>query len=203
MRHKSQAFKKFVKFVTWAQNQSGNKLIRYHTDFRREFDNKLFKIWCQGNGVQWEPNASYSPKQNKKAERLNYTLLFLVRSILSIMKFLKSLWLEIIKTVTYLKNRSLGIDSIKLFEYLEGERPNLCHLKIVNSHAWVYIPKEKRRKLDEKSWHRIFVGYKGKNQYWIYNPQIGKVYVARDVKIDEYNLYDKLVTNPCKLADDE
>ncbi len=43
MRHKSQAFERFVKFVTWAQNQSRNKLKRYRTDFGGEFDNKLFK----------------------------------------------------------------------------------------------------------------------------------------------------------------
>lgn len=42
IRHKSGTFKKFVKFVTWVQNQSENKLERYHTDFRGEFDNKFF-----------------------------------------------------------------------------------------------------------------------------------------------------------------
>ncbi len=202
MRHKSQAFEKFVKFVTWAQNQSGNKLKRYRTDFGGEFDNELFKTWCEENGVQWEPSAPYSPEQNGKAERLNYTLMSSVRSILSTMKLPKSLWLEILKTVAYLKNRSPGIDGITPFEHLKGEKPNLRHLKIVGSRAWVHIPKEKRRKLDERSWQGIFVGYEGKNQYRIYNPRTGKVHVARDVKIDEYNLYDKSATNPWELADE-
>ena len=203
MRHKSQAFEKFVKFVTWAQNQSGNKLKRYRTDFGGEFDNELFKTWCEENGVQWEPSAPYSPEQNGKAERLNYTLMSSVRSILSTMKLPKSLWLEILKTVAYLKNRSPGIDGITPFEHLKGEKPNLRHLKIVGSRAWVHIPKEKRRKLDERSWQGIFVGYEGKNQYRIYNPRTGKVHVARDVKIDEYNLYDKSATNPWELADED
>ncbi len=43
MRHKSQAFEKFVKFVTWEQNQSGNKLKRYRTDFGGKFNNELLK----------------------------------------------------------------------------------------------------------------------------------------------------------------
>ncbi len=164
VRHKSQAFEKFVKFVTWAQNQSGNKLKRYRTDFGREFDNELFKTWCEEKGVQWKPSAPYSPEQNKKAERLNYTLMSSVRSILSTMKLTKSLWLEILKTVAYLKIWSPGIDGITPFEYLKGEKPNLRHLKIVVSRTWLHIPKEKRRKLDEKSWQGIFVGYEGKNQ---------------------------------------
>ena len=77
--------------------------------------------------------------------------MFSVRSIFSIMKLPKSLWLEILKTVAYLKNRSPGIDGITPFEHLKGEKPKLRHLKIVGSRAWVHIPKEKRRKLDERS----------------------------------------------------
>ncbi len=162
MRHKSQAFEKFVKFVTWAQNQSGNKPKRCRTDFWGRFDNELFKIWCEENGVQWEPSASYSSEQNGKAERLNYILMSLVFLILSIIKLPKSLWLEIFETVAYPKNRSLGIDGIIPFEQLKGEKPNLRYLKIISSRAWVHIPKEKRRKLDERSWQGIFVRYEGK-----------------------------------------
>ena len=86
------------------------------------------------------------------------------------MKLSKSFWLGILKTVAYLKNPSPGINGIILFEHFKGEKPNLRHLKIVGSYAWVHIPKEKKRKLDEKSWQGIFVGYEAKNQHRIYNP---------------------------------
>ena len=143
MRHKCQAFEKFVKFLTWAQNQFRNKLTRYYTAFGREFDNKFFNIWYEENGVEWEPSAFYFPKQNKKAERLNYTFISLVCSIFFNMKLLKSFWLEILKTVAYLKNRSPDIDGITSCDYLKGEKLNLRHLKIVGFCAWVYILKEK------------------------------------------------------------
>ncbi len=91
LRHKSQAFDEFLKFVTWAQTQSGNKLKRYRTDFGGEFDNQSFKIWCEENGVQWEPSVPYCPEQNGKAEKLNYILMSSVRTILSTIKHLKSL----------------------------------------------------------------------------------------------------------------
>ena len=86
------------------------------------------------------------------------------------MKLFKSFWLKILKTVAYLKNRSPDIDGITSFEHLKREKPNLYHLKIVNSCTWIHIPKEKRQKLDKRSWQGIFVKYKGKNQYQIYNP---------------------------------
>ncbi len=203
LRHKSQAFDKFLKFVTWAQTQSGNKLKRYHTDFGREFYNQSFKKWCEGNGVQWEPNVPYCPDQNGKAEILNYSLMSSVRINLFTMKLLKSLWFEILNTVAYLKNRSQGSDGITSFEKLKEDKPDLRHLRIFGSRAWVHIPKKKRRKLDKRFWQGIFVGYEGKNQYRIYNPRTGTVNVYRDVKIDEKNLYDMSSVSQWELANDD
>ncbi len=114
-----------------------------------------------------------------------------VRTILSTMKLAKSLWFKILNTVAYLKIRSPGFNGITPFEKLQGDKPDLRHLRIVGSYAWVYIPKKNRRKLDERSWQGIFVGYKRKNQYMLYNLRTETVHLYRDVKIDEKNLYDK------------
>ncbi len=43
MRHKSQAFEKFLGFISWAENQSGKKLKRYRTDVEREFNKRFSK----------------------------------------------------------------------------------------------------------------------------------------------------------------
>ncbi len=126
-----------------------------------------------------------------------------VRTILSTMKPLKSLWFKILNTVAYLKNCSPGSDGITPFEKLQGDKPDLRHLRIVGLRAWVHIPKTKRRKLDERSWQGIFVGYEGQNQYRICNPRTGTVHVYRNVKIDEKNLYDKSSVSPWELADDD
>ena len=96
-----------------------------------------------------------------------------VRSILSAMHLPKTLWDELIKTVAYLKNRSPGINGITAYELSNHVRPNLSHLKVVGSRAWVHIPKEKRVKLDVRSWQGIFIGYEGKNHYRVYNPRTG------------------------------
>ena len=65
------------------------------------------------------------------------------------------------------------------------------------------ISEERGQKFDERSWREILVRYEGKNQWRIYNPRTGKVYVAREVKIDEYNLYGTLPTNTQELADED
>ncbi len=120
MRHKSQAFEKFLEFIPWAESQSGKMLKRYHTDGRGEFDHEALKSWYLECGVQWEPNTLYTPEQNGKVERLNYTLMFSVRSIMVSMKLCKSLWGEILRTVAYLKNRSLSQKGVTPYE--KGKR---------------------------------------------------------------------------------
>jgi hypothetical protein len=107
-------------------------------------------------------------------------------------KISKSMWEEVIKTIAYLSNRSphyqLGKTS---YEMIKGRKPDLSHLRIIRSTAWVHIPKKKgRKKLDDRSWQGILVSYENDNQYRIYDPRTGKIHIARDVKIDELNQVD-------------
>ncbi len=195
MRHKSQAFEKFLEFISWAENQSGKKLKRYRTDGGGEFDNEALKNWCLEHGVQWEPSAPYTPEQNGKAERFNYTLMSSVRSIMAAMRLPKSLWGEILKTVAYLKNRSPSQKEVTIYERANEEKPNLKHLRVVGSWAWVHVPEKLRKKLNDRAWQEIFVGYEGRNLYRIYHPLTGKIHKTRDVDIVESLLYDKSEVN--------
>lgn len=99
-------------------------------------------------GVKWKLSTLYTLEQNGKAKRLNYTFMSLVYSILLAMHLLKILWDELIKTVIYFKNQSSGINGIIPYKLGNHMRPNPSYLKVVGSYAWVYIPKEKRVKLD-------------------------------------------------------
>ena len=203
MRTKGQAFDTFQKFIRRAERQSGKKLKHLRTDFGGEFANQAFEEYTAKEGIKWEPSAPYTPEQNGKAERLNYTLMSPVRSILSAMHLPKTLWDELIKTVAYLKNRSPGINGITPYELGNHIRPDLSHLKVVGSRAWVHIPKEKRVKLDIRSWQGIFIGYEGKNQYRIYNPRTGKVHITRDIFVDEQHLYHREALNDWDYAEDD
>ena len=52
-----------------------------------------------------------------------------------------------------------------------GTRPNLRHLKVFDSIAYVHIPKEKWRKLATKAEKCILVGYSDEQKgYKCYNP---------------------------------
>src|SRR5271154_6302317 len=90
--------------------------------------------------------------------------------------------MEITDTVVYLKTRSpTTAVATTPHELWHGVKPNLSHLKILGSTAYVHIPKEKRIKLDIHSHKGIMIGYGGTNQYKVWDLTRKDVVVSRDV----------------------
>ncbi len=99
MRIKSQTFDTFHTLICPEERQSGKKLKHLSTNFGRKFANKPFEKYTSKEGIKWEPSRFYTLKENKEAERLNYTLISSVQSILAAIYSLKTLWDKLIKTV--------------------------------------------------------------------------------------------------------
>ncbi len=76
-------------------------------------------------------------------------------------------------------------------------------MKAVGSRAWVHILKQKRSKLDLRSWQDIFIRYEGKNQYRVYNPRTGKIHITRDLFLDDQHLYHREALNHWEYSDDK
>src|SRR5271154_501924 len=90
--------------------------------------------------------------------------------------------MEITDTVVYLKTRSpTTAVATTPHELWHGVKPNLSHLKILGSTAYVHIPKEKRIKLDIHSHKGIMIGYGGTNQYKVWDLTRKDIVVSRDV----------------------
>src|SRR5271154_2294853 len=91
--------------------------------------------------------------------------------------------MEIAETVVYLKNRSpTSAVATTPYELWHGTKPNLSHLRIIGSTAYVHVPKEKRIKLDTHSHKGIMIGYGGgTNQYKGWDLTREDTVVSRDV----------------------
>jgi hypothetical protein len=91
-----------------------------------------------------------------------------VRAIIHDAKFPKELWAEVAQTVVYLKNRSpaLALDDIMPFDAWYGRKPALDHLRILGCTAYVYVPAEKRIKIDDRAEIGQLVGYGTANNQW-------------------------------------
>lgn len=189
MRTKGQAFGVFQRFIRQAKRQSEKKLRHPQTLFGVEFGNQAFEEYTSKEAVSWEPSDACISEQKSKSERLHYTLISLVCSVLSAMHLQKTPWDVLIKIVVYRKNRSSSNYGITLYEPGNHICPNINHLKVVGSWTWVHILKEKRLKLDRRSWQGIFIRYGKKNQYRVYNSRTEKVHITRDVLVNKQHLY--------------
>jgi hypothetical protein len=61
-------------------------------------------------------------------------------------------------------------------EAWSGYKPSVVHMKVFGCTTYAHVPKEKRRKLDDKSVKCIFIGYSIETRsYRLFDPQEKKV----------------------------
>ena len=82
LKNKSQVFEKFVDWKARVENSIGQKLKTLHNDNGGEYTSAEFTIYLK-KGVCHEFTVCKTPQQNGVAERMNRTLIEVVRSMLS------------------------------------------------------------------------------------------------------------------------
>ncbi|KAK2984034.1 hypothetical protein RJ640_001195 [Escallonia rubra] len=76
-------------------------------------------------------------------------------------------------------------------EAWSGYKPSVSHLNVFGSIAYVYVPDQHRKKLDDESEKFIFIGYSQESKgYKLYNFIDNKMKVSRDVTFDEKSSWD-------------
>ena len=91
LKNKNEAFLKFKEYKAAIELQSYKKIKFIHSDDEGKYKNLEFKRFLKKAGIQWKSITVYTLNQNGKAERLNYTLMSIICSILVTKKLLKSL----------------------------------------------------------------------------------------------------------------
>lgn len=101
-----------------------------------------------------------TPQQNGVAERINRTLVDMVRSMLSNYELPLFLWSEALKTVVYVLNwiPSKAVPKTP-FELWNGWKTSLNHLHIWGCHAEVRIYNLNIKKLEPRTTRGHFIGY--------------------------------------------
>lgn len=129
------------------------------------------------------------PQQNGVAERMNRTLINLVRSVLHQRGIPKRFWAEGLSTATYIQNRVTPLTlepRTTLHHLFFGFTPDLSHLKVFSSRCCYLFPSQKLRKFDARSRGGMIVGYstvcKGYKNFYSY---LQKIFIARIVHFDE------------------
>ena len=148
-----------------AERETGRKALSIRTDNGKEYVNEVVKNMLASRGVVHELSPAYVKQANGMAERENRTLCDMARSLLFNADLTTEerhlLWAEATATAAYLRNRvpTRGRKDVTPYELWFGKKPNIGHLRVFGSPAYVRIPDTKRKKFDPKSRKTVFVGY--------------------------------------------
>ena len=72
----------FTKFHLWITNEAQLTIGTIRTDNGGEYSSHAFETLLQENGIKHQTTIPYNPQQNGVAERMNQTLLNMVRSMM-------------------------------------------------------------------------------------------------------------------------
>ena len=101
--------------------------------------------YLQQMGIQCEFSCRYMLEQNVLAERKKRSVVEVAWEIKEEKSMPKFYWAEAIWTVVYIQNR-IG-EKVSAHELYFGRKPNLRHVRVFGSIAYVHVPDEKWRKV--------------------------------------------------------
>lgn len=185
LNHKSEVVDKMKEYCEMVNTKFGRypKIIR--SDRGGEYTSSAIKNFCHIKGIKQQFTAPYTPEQNGVAERRNRYLLEMVRCMLLDSDMSKCYWGEAVVTAAFIQNHLTTRSTNKIpIEIWEGKQANKIKFEIFGSLSLVHIPKEKRKKLDQKAKYLIFVGYSEESKAFRFlDKNTNRITISRDYKI--------------------
>jgi len=189
LKTKDEAYHKFREWKQAVENQTGKKIKYLRTDNGLEFCNTQFDNLCKEAGIKRHRTCTYTPQQNGVSERMNKTIMDIVRSMLAETGMSQEFWAEATSTAVYLINRTPNsFIGFKLPEEVwTGTKPDLSHLRRFGCSAYVHVTQDKTSPRAVKG---VFMGYPcGIKGYRVWLPKEGKCTTSRNVMFNETELY--------------
>lgn len=160
LRLKSDAPSATRRIILLLETQAGVPVQRLRTDRGGEFV-KLAEFFAE-KGIVHELTAPYSSVQNGIAERYNRTLMDRARSLLAAAGLPASYWGEAVTHANAILNvvhRTTA--DVSPMEAMTGVKPDLRHLHVFGSIAWVHTPNPSPGKLGSRGVKGIYLGDSG------------------------------------------
>lgn len=201
---KSDTINVFKEFVNYVQAISNYKINMIRCDNGKEYCNVNFKNYCRDNGIFISFVDPYSPQLNSCAERNNRTIVEKARAMLLQSKLKVEFWPYAVETASYILNRSMARHGFRSpVEILKGKKPDVVKLRVFGSIAYNHIPKQFRKKFNEKGEKCIFIGYSNTG-YRLWSPITRKIKCARNVVFQEgQNISDWKFLNANEVNESE
>lgn len=184
LQHKSDVLSVLKEFVAAVFTQFGKVPKTIRSDRGGEYTGHEVTNYLKSKGIHMQYTAAYSPQQNGIAERKNRSLMEMARCMLIDADMEHKFWAEAVATANFMQNRiiSSAINNTPIFLW-KGLKPTLKVFQVFGAAAYVFIHKEKRGKLENKSKLMTFVGYdENTKAYRMLDRNTCKVEISRDVR---------------------
>jgi transposase InsO family protein len=128
-----------------AERQCGKELKALRTDGGGEYEKELDR-YLKAMGIHHQVTAPYTPESNGIAERINRTLLEMMRSMLYQANLPNRFWTYALDTAVYLKNRlpHASIQHRTPFEMFHSKLPRYEQLRPFGCILYAFVPEERR-----------------------------------------------------------
>ncbi|RXW18308.1 hypothetical protein EST38_g7549 [Candolleomyces aberdarensis] len=189
-KRKSDTFNVFKLFKVLAENQLGRKIKALHDDKGGEYMSNEFNSFCDDSGILRTHTACNRPQQNGDAERANRTMLEDVTAMLAQANLPVCFWGRCLATQVKVWNclLTVSLPDKTPFEVWFGRKPDLSCFRVFGCTAYVFIQKDKRKKLEShmQKCICIFVGYPPDYSAWtFYNPVTKEFIISECAEFDE------------------
>ena len=188
LKNKSEVLSKFQHFVHLMKTATGRTLQTLPTDNGGEYMSRDFSDFCLSQGITRELPPPYNPERNGIAERRNRSLLDITQCLLINRALPGHLWAEVVKAAGDLLNlQSTKHNPDKTpNELFYGKKPSINHLRVFGSSVFAHTPKVSRTKLDPRAERCVLLSFdEAAKAYRCYRPSTRKVFITRDLLIDE------------------
>ncbi|CAI7887741.1 unnamed protein product [Closterium sp. NIES-53] len=157
------------------------------TDSGGEFVNAGLEKWMKSKGIKHDVTTPYTSQQNGAAERLNRTLVEVVRSLLQHSKLGSEWWGEASSLAAWIRNRlPTKVLPKTPFKAWTGTKLNLSRLRTFGCLCYYHVPDPLHHKLQPKAHAAIYLGIAANERAWqVWDLGERRVVTSRDVVFNE------------------
>ena len=186
LRSKDEATSSFRRMLTTIRSL-GYTVRRLRVDNDTVFLGAAFRSLLDEFNIALEVTAPYAHWQHGRIERQWGTLVPMAQSMIRHAGLPKSYWALAMAAAVHIRNRvcSSGAGGVP-YQLVTGRPADLSSMRVFGCPAYVHVDKSQRRKLDDRAWKGVFVGYAPESPAWlVYNPTTRRVVSSRNVVFDE------------------
>jgi hypothetical protein len=122
--------------------------------------NEDLKEYLKKEGITHQFMESYTPQQNGVAERKNRSLIEMAKCMLQDADLHNRFWGKAVCTAAYLQHRLPSRSITKTpYQHCYGSKPDISRIRIFGSKVYSLIPKQVRRKWDDRATVGVLVGF--------------------------------------------